>query len=99
LPPALAAVDPAGCLGIDVSSLRSAEDCRQVMATVRTAIARGQIAPCEGARIARRVRARLRWVGKLAPPGSVGQNTEKQPAGSLAKGYVADPVSRRATRH
>jgi hypothetical protein len=69
LPPPLAAVDPAGRLGIDVSSLRSAEDCREVTATVRTAIARGQIAPCEGARIARRVRARLRWVGKSAKHG------------------------------
>src|SRR5271157_3066059 len=33
LPPPLAAVDPAARLGIDLSSLRTAEDCRQVLST------------------------------------------------------------------
>src|SRR5580704_2415760 len=56
LPP-LASVDPAERLGIDLSALRTVEDFRQVLATVMTAVARGQIAPAEAARVARRVRA------------------------------------------
>jgi len=55
LPPPLAAIDPAERLGIDLSSLRTAEDCRQVLGVVLTAITRGEIAPAEGSRIARRV--------------------------------------------
>ena len=51
------------------------------------------------ARASRRVRARLRWARKLARAGSVGGNGQKQPASSYAKGYVADPVSSRGTRH
>jgi len=58
LPP-LAPIDPAKRLGIDLSSLRTAEDCRQVLASVLTAIARGEITPAEGAHIAERVEARL----------------------------------------
>jgi hypothetical protein len=68
------------------------------MPTVLAAIARGEISPAEGADIARRVRAWSRWVRKLARAGSVSRNKEKQPAGSLAKGYVADPVLSRAAR-
>ena len=34
LPPPLTAIDPAACLGIDLSSLRTVEDLRQVLATV-----------------------------------------------------------------
>ena len=60
LPPPLAATDPAERLGIDLSSLRTVEDFRQVLATVMTAVARGQIAPAEAALVARRVRARSR---------------------------------------
>ena len=60
LPPPLASIDPAKRLGIDLSSLRTAEDCRQVLASVLTAIARGEITPAEGAHIAERVEARLR---------------------------------------
>src|ERR1700736_2091005 len=60
LPPPRGATDPAERLGIDLSSLRTAEDFRQVLATVMTAVARGQIAPAEAARVARRVRARSR---------------------------------------
>ena len=52
LPPSRAAVDPAERLGIDLSAWRTADDCGQVMATVLAAIARGEIAPAEGARIA-----------------------------------------------
>src|SRR5208282_2180636 len=66
LPAPLAAIDPAERLGIDVSSLRTVEEFRQVLPTVLAAIARGEIAPAEGARIARRVRARLRAVRRLA---------------------------------
>jgi hypothetical protein len=66
LPPPLAAIDPAARLGIDLSSLRTVEDFRQVLPTVLGAAACGAIAPAEGARIARRVRARLRAVRRLA---------------------------------
>ncbi len=60
LPPPLAAIDPAKRLGIDLSSLRTIEDCRRVLPTVMAAVACGEIAPAEGARIARRVRRLLR---------------------------------------
>lgn len=66
LAPPRPSIDPAERLGIDLSSLRTAEDCREAMPTVLAAIARGEIAPAEGARIARRVRARLRLIRKLA---------------------------------
>jgi hypothetical protein len=66
LPPPLDAVDPAERLGIDLTALRTAEDCRQVLATVLAAIAGGEITPGGGARIARRVRARLRAIRRLA---------------------------------
>lgn len=99
LPPPRTAIDPAKRLGIDLSSMRTAEDCRWVMPTVLAAIARGEITPAEGADIARRVRRWSRWVRKLARVGPVSRNKEKQPAGSLTKGYVADPVSSRRARH
>jgi hypothetical protein len=67
LPPPLDAVDPAERLGIDLRALRTAEDCRQVLATVLAAISGGEITPGGGARIARRVRARLRTIRRLAP--------------------------------
>jgi hypothetical protein len=60
LPPPLASIDPAARLGIDLAPLRTAEDCWRVLTTVLAAIGRGEIAPAEGAGIARRVRARLR---------------------------------------
>jgi len=66
LPPPLASIDPAVRLGIDLSSVHTVEDCRPVLTTVLAAIARGEIAPAEGARIARRVRARLRAARYLA---------------------------------
>ena len=53
---------PAERLGIDLNSMCTAEDCRRVLSAVLTAIGRGEIAPAEGARIARRVRARLNAV-------------------------------------
>jgi len=65
LPPPLVSADPAERLGIDLSSLRTAEDCRQVLAAVLMAVARGEIAPAEGAHIARRVDAWLRAVRRL----------------------------------
>ena len=92
LPPPRTAIDPAKRLGIDLSSMRTAEDIRWVMPTVLSAIARGEISPAEGADIARRVRAWSRWVRKLARAGSVGKKRQKQPAGPAATGYVADPV-------
>ena len=66
LPPPLTSIDPAVRLGIDLSSLHTIEDCRPVLTTVLAAIGRGEIAPAEGARIARRVRARLRAARYLA---------------------------------
>jgi len=66
LPPPRAATDPAERLGIDLSSLRTVEDFRQVLATVMTAVARGQIAPAEAARVARRVRAQSRALRRCA---------------------------------
>jgi hypothetical protein len=66
LPPPRAAVDPAERLGIDLSSMRTVEDFRQLLPTVLAAIAGGEIAPAEGARIARRVRGRLRALRRLA---------------------------------
>jgi hypothetical protein len=66
LPPPLAAVDPAARLGIDLSSLRTVEDVRQVLSAVLMAIAQGEITPAEGAHIAERVDARLRAGRRLA---------------------------------
>ena len=59
MPPSLTADDPAERLGIDLAASCTAESCRQVLTTVLAAIARGEIAPVEGARIARQVRVRL----------------------------------------
>jgi uncharacterized protein DUF5681 len=61
LPPP-ASFDPAERLGIDLNSVRTAEDCRQVLTTVLAAIAHGEIAPAEGAHIAERVQTRLRAI-------------------------------------
>jgi hypothetical protein len=66
LPPPLAAIDPAARLGIDLASLRTVEDLRQVLATVLAAVARGDSAPAEAAHIAERADARLRAVRRLA---------------------------------
>jgi hypothetical protein len=66
LPPPLTAVDPAARLGIDLSSLRTVEDLRQVLATVLAAVARGDITPAEAAHIAERADARLRAARRLA---------------------------------
>jgi hypothetical protein len=66
LPPPLASIDPAERLGIDLSSLRTAEDFLQVLTSVLTVIARGEITPAEGVQIAERVDARLRASRRLA---------------------------------
>jgi len=52
LPPP-ASFDPAKHLGIDLNSVRTDEDCRQVLSTVLAAIGRGAISPAEGARCRR----------------------------------------------
>jgi hypothetical protein len=62
LPPPLPSTDPAQHLRIDLSSSRTVEDIRQVLSAVLAAVARGEIAPTEAARIARRACARLRAV-------------------------------------
>jgi hypothetical protein len=66
LPPPLPVRNPADLLRIYRSPLRSAEDCRQVLAAVLAAAARGEITPSDGVRIGRRVHARLRMVKRLA---------------------------------
>jgi hypothetical protein len=71
LPPPLPSTNPGKHLGIDLSSLRTVEDIRQVLAAVLAAVARGEIAPAEGARIARRTHARLRAVRRLVRVGRV----------------------------
>ncbi len=65
LPPPLS-FDPAERLGIDLNSLRTAEDCRRVLSTVLAAIGRGEVSAAEGARVAKRVRGRLRAARRLA---------------------------------
>jgi hypothetical protein len=64
--PPLAACDTAERLWIDLASLRTAEDYRQMLATVLAALTRGEIAPAEGARIAQQMCACLRAVTRLA---------------------------------
>src|SRR4029077_20523385 len=66
LPPPRAATDPAERLGINLPSLRTVEDFRQVLATIMTAVARGQIAPAEAARLARRGAPRARGPRRCA---------------------------------
>ena len=64
--PRPASIGPAERLGIDLNSASTAEDCRLVLGTVLAALARGELAPADGARIARSVRARLRADRRLA---------------------------------
>lgn len=66
LPPPLRAKDPAALLEIYSSPLRSAEDCRRVLSIVLAAVARGEITPGDGVRIARQVHTRLCAVRRLA---------------------------------
>jgi hypothetical protein len=66
LPPPLPAIDPADCLGVDLSSLRTNEDFRQALGAILTAVSHGEIAPAEAAGIARRVRSRMRALRRLA---------------------------------
>ena len=66
LPPPVRAIDPAERLGIDLASLPTVEDVRKVFARAWAAISRGEITPVEGARIARRLRARLRMLRRFA---------------------------------
>ncbi len=65
LPPP-AAIDPAERLGIDLSSLRTSVDFQQALRRAWTAISGGLITPAEGARLARRVRARRRALRRFA---------------------------------
>ena len=66
LPPPVAPIDPMERLGIDLASLRTVEEFQRLLPAVLSAIARGEIAPAEGARLARRVRTRLRAIRRLA---------------------------------
>jgi hypothetical protein len=83
--------DPAAHLGIELESLRTAEDCRWVLSTVLEAVAQGEIAPAEAAGIARRVRIRLRairrlarFARRLATPGRPRRNSLAQDRGDMA---------------
>jgi hypothetical protein len=71
LPPPLPPTDPAKHLGIDVPSLRTIEDVRQMLSAVLAAVAIGEVTPAEAAHIARRVRARLRAVQHFGRVGRV----------------------------
>jgi hypothetical protein len=51
LPPPHPPIGPAKHLGIDLSSSRTVEDVRQVLLVVLAAVARGKLAPAEGARM------------------------------------------------
>jgi hypothetical protein len=64
LPPARR-IDPAERLGLDLGSLHTAEDFQRVLSSVLAAVSQGEIAPAEAARIARRVRSRLRALRRL----------------------------------
>ena len=66
LPPPLKPIDPAERLGIDLSSIHTAEDLRQLLPKVLAAIVHGEITPAEGARLARRARTRWRAIRRLA---------------------------------
>ena len=66
LPPPLAPIDPAKRLGIDLSSLRTVEDFEHLLPIVLTGIASGKITPAEGEHLAKKVRARLRAIPRLA---------------------------------
>jgi hypothetical protein len=66
LPPPAAAIGPAERLGIELPLLPTAEDCRRVLGEVLAAVSRREITPPEGARIARRMRGRLRVARRLA---------------------------------
>jgi hypothetical protein len=66
LPPPLTPVDPAERLGIDMSSLRTVEDLRQLLPIVLAGIASSKITPVEGARLARRLRTYLRALSRVA---------------------------------
>src|SRR5215470_2825717 len=66
LPPPRAPIDPAKRLGINLSSLRTVEDFQRLLPTVLAAIARGEITPSEGERVAGRVRTRLWAIRRLA---------------------------------
>jgi hypothetical protein len=98
LPPPRTAMDPAKRLGIDFSSMRTAEDCRWVMPTVLAAIARGQIMPAEGAEIARRVPLLVALDPQAGASGFSQPKQRKPPTGSVTKGYVASPASARGMR-
>jgi hypothetical protein len=93
LPPPLAYRDPAKRLGLDLSALHSAEDFVRLLAGVLAAVARGKITPDEGARIARRVRARLRH----SPGYKRRRTTRPLPAMQPVYG-AARPCSTRAPR-
>ena len=66
LPPLRAPIDPAERLRIDLSSLRTVGEFREVLASVLAAVAHGEITPAEGAQIAKRVDARLRASRRFA---------------------------------
>jgi hypothetical protein len=66
LPPPLSAVEPAERLGINLASVKTADDLLRVLRTVWAAISRGEIGAAEAARVARRISRRLRRLARQA---------------------------------
>jgi hypothetical protein len=65
LPP-LPVANPAERLGIDLAALRTIDDVRQALGTAWAAVGRGEVSPAEAARIARRIRTRMRALRRIA---------------------------------
>ena len=67
LPPASARrIDPGAWLGISIASLSHAADFRQALQRVWNGVVAGEIGPHEAGRLARRIRARMRALRRLA---------------------------------
>jgi hypothetical protein len=65
LPPARGCIDPAERLGVDLSLFRTPADLQRLLGKLCEAVSRGQLAPVEALRIARRVRRKLRAERRL----------------------------------
>ena len=67
LPPPAAPIDPAERIGLDLLAVENVERFRAALSAVVAAVAAGEISAREGGRLARRMRARLRLLRRLAP--------------------------------
>jgi hypothetical protein len=73
----------AECLGSDLSSFGTVEDFLQVLTSVLTVIARGEITPAEGAQIAERVDARYARAAPRTVDALAGHSNESGPDRSI----------------